>query len=107
LSLNASYTLLRLNPSLCASSSTPTAVATHSHRLRKRTKASIVPPELLPRRDRALLANNNNNESAVDKTDATSVANAVSALSVSAKSEPTRRRRMLQSGATLEMLLEM
>jgi hypothetical protein len=94
LSLNASYTLLRLNPSLCASSSTPTAVATHSHRLRRRTKASIVPPELLARRDRAVLANNNN-ESASDKTDATSVASAVGTA-------PTKRERgrMPQSVAT-------
>lgn len=92
LSLNASYTFLRLNPSLCASSSTPaTLAATHSHDLRKRTKASIVPPELLPRHDRAVLAINNNADAV-----------AVSALSASAETAPTIRRRMPHSGATTE-----
>jgi hypothetical protein len=99
LSLNASYTLLRLNPSLCAlpvqsssSTSTPAVAATHSHHLRKRTKASIVPPELLPRRHRAVLAGNNNNEIAGNKTDADATAVAVSALSATKTSTSTRRR---------------
>jgi hypothetical protein len=75
LSLNASYTLLRLNPSLC----TPTEPATHSHRLRKRTKASSVPPELLPRRDRTLLACKNN-EIAANKSETDLSASAKTAL---------------------------
>jgi hypothetical protein len=99
LSLNASYTLLRLNPSLCASSSsTPPVAATHSHHLRRRTKASIVPPELLSRRDWAVLVNTY--ENAADKTDATVQASAVSALSASVKTAPTQRGRMPQSLAT-------
>jgi hypothetical protein len=108
LSLNASYTLLRLNPFMCAlpvhpssssSFSIPTVVATHSHHLRKRTQASIAPPELLPCRHRIVYANNNNNNNnnvAPNKTDTNDNAVAVSALSAtaSATSTPTRCRRV-------------